>query len=55
MTISCAHCGSPVEMCRYQEFMSDGRLCSTCARREILGWLADCDDDELDILKNRAI
>ena len=55
MTTSCAHCGSPVGTCRYEAFMADEFLCSTCARREVIGRLADCDPDELKILKDRVI
>ena len=55
MTIPCNHCGSPIENCTYEEIFTGEPLCFTCARREVIVWLADCEHEELKILKDRVI
>lgn len=48
----CAHCGAPATT--YHALMGDGALCGECSRRDILGWLADCNHNELAKLRRRA-
>lgn len=49
----CPHCGAPAGT-DYHALTGEGPLCAGCARIDILGWLADCDADQLRKLRRRA-
>ena len=51
---SCQHCGESKELTRYFDIMGEGPLCYECARRDILGWIVDCEQNEIDLLAKRA-
>ena len=51
--LACAQCGA-LAGTEYHALTGEGPLCAGCARIEILGWLSDCDREELAKLRRRA-
>ena len=52
--MGCAHCGDNTPLTTHHDFFGGGQLCRECARLQILGWLDDCDSDQLRKLRCRA-
>lgn len=50
----CTFCGKTSPMTEYHAITGEGPLCLPCARLDIIGWLGDCDPDEIKKLRRRA-
>lgn len=53
VTMKCSHCGESTST-NCDSLMGDGSLCAECARREVIGLLADCTPDDWKILRRRV-